>query len=307
MPELGALPWRGLTSGTARGYACQSVGGSPMEVCAGPGRLHCRSRQIARWAATGTATAWLWRGRARTDERTSHVLRSFLRSPCMRPDNRRPGRYARCSTTPRVARALRGSLTTRSHPAPLLILSSTRASSQPRHILLQLSSQRSQWLARCLFLVPRWSAALPLSLRGPFYIRVLPFTNPGDCPPIVAWKHPLVLYWLFIGDTGSVAGETANLGPDGRRGDAWTRTFWWQARENGEGGGEKGREEENERTREPDSPSPQDRSHAVASAPNDSTIRRPPTADRTTLARSWLTHELMTHSLARSHHPAPGL
>ena len=189
-----------------------------------------------------------------------------------------------------------------SSPPRLLILSSTRASSQPRHILLQLSSQRSQWLARCLFLVPRWSAALPLSLRGPFYIRVLPSTNPVDCPPIVAWKHPLVLYWLFIGDTGSVAGETANLGPDGRRGGAWTRTFWWQARENGEGGGEKGREEENERTREPDSPSPQDRSHAVASAPNDS-----PTADRTTLARSWLTHELMTHSLARSHHPAPGL
>ncbi len=80
MPELGALPWRGLTSGTARGYACQSVGGSPMEVCAGPGRLHCRSRQIARWAATGTATAWLWRGRARTDERTNERPTSSARS-----------------------------------------------------------------------------------------------------------------------------------------------------------------------------------------------------------------------------------
>ena len=41
----------------------------------------------------------------------------------MRPDNRRPGRYARCSTTPRVARALRGSLTTRSHPARPVSLS----------------------------------------------------------------------------------------------------------------------------------------------------------------------------------------
>ena len=79
--------------------------------------------------------------------------------------------------------------------------------------------------------------------------------------------------------------------------------FWWQARENGEGGGEEesrggGEEEENERTREPDSPSPQARSHAVASAPKDS-----PTADR----RAFLVDARTDDSLARSHHPAPGL
>ena len=82
----------------------------------------------------------------------------------------------------------------------------------------------------------------------------------------------------------------------------------------GHSGGRRGRtargverKDERRRMSERENRTVRRRKIAATPWPAPRTIRRPPTADRTTLARSWLTHELMTHSLARSHHPAPGL